>query len=137
MTYQPKRTKNYDTKTERQQHSTSSYNAIICMVTATPQQLHDRLKRTQKHMSLILRGNTTSTSTEKRPVSSLRSGLATECCEYSFMKSSRFPAAGPFSGAVLHGGQFNITMKLCKQVTNFHLSLNTVNFRLAFFVIFK
>ena len=26
------------------------------------------------------------------------------------MKSSSFPAAGPFSGAVFHGGQFNITI---------------------------
>ena len=29
-----------------------------------------------------------------------------ECCESSFMKSSSFPAAGLFSGAVFHGGQF-------------------------------
>ena len=64
----------------------------------------------QKNMSLILSGNTTSTSVEKRPVSSSRSGVATECCESSFMKSSSFPAAGPFSGAVFHGGQFNITI---------------------------
>ena len=65
----------------------------------------------QKNMSLILSGNTTSTSIEKRPVSSSRSGVATECCEsQSFMKSSSFPAAGPFSGAVFHGGQFNITI---------------------------
>ena len=64
----------------------------------------------QKNMSLILSGNTTSTSIEKRPVSSSRSGVATECCESSFMKSSSFPAAGPFSGAVFHGGQFIITI---------------------------
>ncbi|CAH3182397.1 unnamed protein product, partial [Porites lobata] len=56
----------------------------------------------QKNMSLILSGNTT--------MSSSRSGVATECCESSFMKSSSFPAAGPFSGAVFHGGQFNITI---------------------------
>ena len=81
----------------------------------------------QKNMPLILSGNTTSTSIEKRPVSSSRSGVATECCESSFMKSSSFPAAGPFSGAVFHGGQFNITkIKHCKQVTNFHRSLNRV-----------
>ena len=64
----------------------------------------------QKNMSLILSGNTTSTSMEKRPVSSSRSGVATECCESSFMKSSSFPLAGSFSGAVFHGGQFNITI---------------------------
>ena len=64
----------------------------------------------QKNMSLILSGNTTSTSIEERPVSSSRSGVASECCESSFMKSSSFPAAGPFSGAVFHGGQFNITI---------------------------
>ena len=64
----------------------------------------------QKNMSLILSGNTTSTSIEKRPVSSSRSGVATECCKSSFMKSSSFPAAGPFSGAVFHGGQFNLTI---------------------------
>ena len=64
----------------------------------------------QKNMSLILSGNTTSTFVEKRPVSSSRSGVATECCESSFMKSSSFPAAGPFSGAVFHRGQFNITI---------------------------
>ena len=61
-------------------------------------------------MSFILSGETTSRSIEKRPVSSSRSGVATECCESSFMKSSSFPAAGPFSGAVFHGGQFNITI---------------------------
>mgnify|MGYP000692387901 CR=1 FL=1 len=61
-------------------------------------------------MSLILSGNTTSTSMsiEKRPVLSSRGGVATECHESSFMKSSSFPAVGPFSGAALHGGQFNI-----------------------------
>ena len=64
----------------------------------------------QKNMSLILSGNTTSTSMEKRPVSSLR--VATECCESSFMKISSFPAAGPFSGAVFQGGQFNITVMM-------------------------
>ena len=64
----------------------------------------------QKNMHLILSGNTTSTSLEKRPVSSLRSGVATECFESSFMKRSSFPAAGPFSGAVFYGGQFNITI---------------------------
>ena len=64
----------------------------------------------QKNMPLILSGNTTSTSIEKRPVSSSRSGVATECCESSFMKSSSFPAAGPFSGVVFHGRQFNITI---------------------------
>ena len=66
----------------------------------------------QKNMSLILSGNSTSTpSIEKRPVSSLQSAVATECCESSsFMKSSSFPAAGPFSGAVFHGGEFNITI---------------------------
>ena len=47
---------------------------------------------------------------EKKPVSSSQSGVATECCESSFMKRSSFPAAGPFSGAVFHGGQFNITI---------------------------
>ena len=66
----------------------------------------------QKNMSLILSGNTTSTSIEKRPVSSLRSGVDTECWDSSFMKSSGFPAAGPFSGAVFHGGQFNITINI-------------------------
>ena len=66
----------------------------------------------QKNMSLILSGNSTSASTGKRPVSSLRSGLATECCESSFMKSSSLPAAGPFSGAVFPGGQFNITINI-------------------------
>ena len=64
----------------------------------------------QKNMSLILSGNTTSTSIEERPVSSSRSGVASECCEPSFMKSSSFPAADPFSEAVFHGGQFNITI---------------------------
>ena len=68
------------------------------------------LSEQQKNMSLILSGNTTSTSIEKRPVSSLRSGVATECCESSFMKNSSLPAAGPFSGAVFHGGPFNITI---------------------------
>ncbi|KAK2564356.1 hypothetical protein P5673_011781 [Acropora cervicornis] len=61
-------------------------------------------------MSLILSGNTTSTSIEERPVSSSRSGVASECCESSFMKISSFPAAGPFSRAVFHGGKFNITI---------------------------
>ena len=64
----------------------------------------------QKNMSVILSGNTISTSIEKGPVSSSPSGMTTECCESSFMKSSSFPAAGPFSGAVFHGGQFNITI---------------------------
>ena len=43
----------------------------------------------QKNMSLILSGKTTSTSKEKRPASSSRSGarVASECCESSFMKS--------------------------------------------------
>ena len=52
-------------------------------------------------MSLIPSGNTTSTSTsiEKRPVLSSQGGVATECRESSFMKSSSFPAVGPFSGA--------------------------------------
>ena len=40
----------------------------------------------QKNMSLILSENTTSTSIEERPVSSSRSGVASECCESSFMK---------------------------------------------------
>ena len=61
-------------------------------------------------MSLILSGNTTSMSIEKKPVSSSRSGVATECCESSFMKNSSFPETGPFSGAVFHEGQFNITI---------------------------
>ena len=30
--------------------------------------------------------------------------------EASFIKTSMFPAAGPFSGAMFHGGQFNITI---------------------------
>ena len=68
------------------------------------------LNAQQKNMSLILSENTTSTSIEKKPVSSSRSGVATECCESSFMKSSSLPAAGPFSGAVFHGRQFNITI---------------------------
>ena len=71
----------------------------------------------QKNMSLILSGNTTSTSMEKRPVSR-RSGVATECCESSFMKSSSFPAAGPFSGAVFHGEQFNITINTVNKSPN-------------------
>ena len=104
--------KNYDTKTEPQQHSTNSYNAIIWSQKrpkrppiTVPSQTNNR-----KNMSLILSGNTTSTSIEERPVSSSRSGVASECCESSFMKSSSFPAAGPFSRAVFHGGQFNITI---------------------------
>ena len=64
----------------------------------------------QENMSLILSGNITTTSMEERPVSSSRKGVASECCEYSYMKSSSFPATGPFSGAVFHGGQFNITL---------------------------
>ena len=102
-TYQPQRTKNYDTKTERQQHSTNSYNAIIWSITVWSQ-------TNNRKTCLILSGNTTSMSIEERPVSSSRSGVASECCESSFMKSSSFPAAGPFSGAVFHGGQFNITI---------------------------
>ena len=73
----------------------------------------------QKNMSLILSGNTTSTSIEKRPVSSSRSGVATACCEFSFMKSSSFPAAGPFSEAVFHGGQFNITINTVNKSPTF------------------
>ena len=68
------------------------------------------LNEQQKNMCFTLSGNTTSTSFEKSPVSSSRSGVATEYCQSSFMKSSSFPAAGPFSGAVFHGGQFNITI---------------------------
>ena len=30
--------------------------------------------------------------------------------EASFIKTSMFPAADPFSGAIFHGGQFNITI---------------------------
>ncbi|CAH3114587.1 unnamed protein product [Porites lobata] len=80
----------------------------------------------QKNMSLILSGNTTSTFIEKRPVSSSRIGVATECCESSFMKSSSFPAAGPFSGAVFHWRTVQHNHKHRKQVTNFHRSLNLV-----------
>ena len=46
----------------------------------------------------------------QKPVSCLRSGVAIECFESSLMKSSGFPAAGPFNLALFHGGQFNITM---------------------------
>ena len=51
-TYQPQRTENYDTKTERQQHSTNSYNAIIwSQKRPKRQQLQYRLKRTtEKHV---------------------------------------------------------------------------------------
>ena len=59
-----------------------------------------------KNMSLILSKRVY----RKRTVLSLQSGVATECCESSFMKNSSFPAAGPFSEAVFHGGQFNTTI---------------------------
>lgn len=68
---------------------------------------------------MILSGNnTTSTSIEKRPVSSLQSAVHTECRESSFMKSSSLPPAGPFSGAVFHGGQFNITINTVNKSPN-------------------
>ena len=89
----------------------NSYNATIwSQKRPKHQQLQYRLKRTTEKHVFDLSGNTTSTSIEERPVSSSRSGVASECCESSFMKSSSFPAAGPFSGAVFHGGQFNITI---------------------------
>ena len=85
----------------------------------------------QKNMSLILSGNTTSTSIEKKPVSSSQSGVATECCESSFMKRSSFPAAGPFSGAVFHGGQFNITINTVNKspTSTDHSTQSTRNFK--------
>ena len=51
-TYQPQRTQNYGTKTDRQQHSTNSYNAIIwSQKRPERQQLQYRLKRTtEKHV---------------------------------------------------------------------------------------
>ena len=77
---------------------------------AFSQSLQYRLKRTTEKHVFDSEWYNTSSSIEKRPVSSSRSGVATECCESSFTKSSSFPAAGPFSGAVFHGGQFNITI---------------------------
>ena len=85
----------------------------------------------QKNMSLVLSGNTTSTSIEKRPVSSSRSEVATECCESSFTNSSSFPAAGPFSEAVFHGGQFNITINTVNRslTSTDHLTQSTRSFK--------
>ena len=34
------------------------------------------------------------------------------------MKSSSLPAAGPFSGAVFHGGQFNITINSVNKLSH-------------------
>ena len=68
-------------------------------------------KEQQKNMSLILSGNTSTEKFAPSPVSSLHSAVAE--CESSFTKSSSLPAAaaaGPLSGAVIHGGQFNITI---------------------------
>ena len=78
-------------------------------------------------MSLILSGNSTSTSTEKKASVEFTKWSGHRVRESSFMESfpASFPTVGPFSGAVFYGGHFKITIKHSQQVTNFYLSLNT------------
>jgi len=59
-TYQSQHTENYDTKTERQQHSTNSYNANIWSQKCPKrQQLQYRLKQTTEKHVFDSSGNTT------------------------------------------------------------------------------
>ena len=71
-------------------------------------------KEQQKDMSLILSSKPSTCNTASDASNNASRTVATTTltaeAEASFMKTSMFPAAGPFSGAVFYDGQVNITM---------------------------
>lgn len=68
----------------------------------------------QRNMSLILSSNSTCTeAAAKAPRTSV--AIESEAETLSFTKTPAMPGTGPFSGAVFHGGHFNITINTVNQ----------------------
>ena len=71
-------------------------------------------KEQQKNMSLILSDNSAPSNTAHTAKTSQTVATA----ESSFTNSSVIPASGAFSGAVFHGGHFNITINTLNKSPN-------------------
>ena len=70
-------------------------------------------KEQQKNMSLILSSKSSICNAASNANNASRTVATTALMAEagaSFIKTSMFPSACPFSGAVFHGGQFNITI---------------------------
>ena len=71
-------------------------------------------KEQQKNMSLILSSKSSICNAASNANNNASRTVATTAlmaeAGASFIKTSMFPSASPFSGAVFHGGQFNITI---------------------------
>ena len=81
-------------------------------------------KEQQKNMSLILSDN----SAPPNAAHTAKTSQTVATAESSFTNSSVIPASGAFSGAVFHGGHFNITLNtLNKSPNTSKYSVSTVN----------
>ena len=72
-------------------------------------------KEQQKNLSLIMSSKPSTYNAASDAINNASRTAATTTtltaeAEASFIKTSMFPAAGPFSGSAFHGGQFNITI---------------------------
>ena len=71
-------------------------------------------KEQQKNMSLILSDN----SAPPNAAHTAKTSQTVATAESSFTNSSVIPASGAFSGAVFHGGHFNITLNTLNKSPN-------------------